>query len=1156
MVFHFLWLAGFWAYFAAGTLLAASIISSILMRPKSPSGDRLSNLSMQVDTYGQRIKDVYGTVEVGGQVLIAKKYRRREDGKEGYLREYHKKLKDDSKYWVAYATFAIGVCAGEIDGITRIKANGKVIYNARADASIDERNNAKVIRTLYLTMYRGTVTQKIDTTLLDIRDKTFYMDNVEVPDTAGPGAGIYGAHRGLAYVVFKDFPLMDYGNQIPQFLFEVSRGGTNSVSTWEELTPAEGVVGAGVWTERYNAQIISYNDKLRLVAGQTTADTYTGDIWSSLDGSAWSKDSATNLGACIDHRLVEHGGSVVIQGGYDSQNTRESLFFSASGIVSEDRANLFSLFTAPGVLVSVGPTVLSTIWLTGGRRKETGRPWFNYKATYTVSSIIYGGGRLEYVKVDCGIGFRQGHFMAINDNMDVALIVGGYTYPTSQEGVGTKSLQAFTFDTNGTSPTKGTASLASTDITSGLEYGGTPIIIGLEYWNDRFIALVSGAADSKLKTCASEDGVTWVDYPIMYGENAGLPDYDLDVDDNNQFRPAICVHKGALYVIGGRIGGTAVGTVYVASSGSDSINRVGFALDDLVTEVCATCDLSASDIDVTQLAGETVDGFVIASRETVRRTLEDLSPVFFWDTALIDDKITFVLRGAGDTVTIDPDDLGMQKAGGHSTVVSKLEQSKSDWQDYPRRIDIKYISYALDYDTGMQMSLDPATSSSKVITAEIPMVLSNDKAIQVAKVLHDDFYLSENKIKIVIPIKYLYLTPTDILSVTVDDIDYTLRINEINIDTDAMLINCDCSLEDITLYAKTYAGLSISGALVPSAQIIPDTIVEFLDISILDLADDNYGMYVAVAPDGRPDTWSGCSFYKTKEGSDFEYQQSVENASTMGHTTSILPAPPSKRDVWDEVSFVDVLIKYGTLASAEKSQVYFGANMVIIGDEIIHYTTVTDLGDGTYRLSELLRGRAGTEWAEEDHAIGERVVVLDRRKLGRLRLTQSELNQVLYYKVVSTGKELENSAYLYSVTGGLKGQHPWAPGNLRGEKDTDGTWKIVWRRRIRGVLGLPLGVEALATAQQKYRIEVFATDRVTVLLDQHLTFMSLAPDEQPYFIFPIEDYTEVDIEGVTKTYTGQRTHFGGEVSTLSMSVKEVSNFAENGGYAATDTFTA
>src|SRR5262249_12821489 len=37
------------------------------------------------------------------------------------------------------------------------------------------------------------------------------------------GADNTPAYRGLAYVVFEDFPLADYGNRIPNFTFEVQR---------------------------------------------------------------------------------------------------------------------------------------------------------------------------------------------------------------------------------------------------------------------------------------------------------------------------------------------------------------------------------------------------------------------------------------------------------------------------------------------------------------------------------------------------------------------------------------------------------------------------------------------------------------------------------------------------------------------------------------------------------------------------------------------------------------------------------------------------------------------------------------------------------------------------------------------------------------------
>lgn len=44
---------------------------------------------------------------------------------------------------------------------------------------------------------------------------------------------------------------------------------------------------------------------------------------------------------------------------------------------------------------------------------------------------------------------------------------------------------------------------------------------------------------------------------------------------------------------------------------------------------------------------------------------------------------------------------------------------------------------------------------------------------------------------------------------------------------------------------------------------------------------------------------------------------------------------------------------------------------MVLGDELIQFASAVPLSAGLYRLSRLLRGRRGIEWAADSHAIGD-----------------------------------------------------------------------------------------------------------------------------------------------------------------------------------------
>ena len=192
-------LAGFMIAGAAGALKGASIgmsIGGVLDPPKLPTtmGPRLTDTTMQTSTYGATIPRVYGTVPVVGNIFWL------ENNK---LKEVSKKTKVSGKggskqtiiTFSYFATFAVGLCQGPIAGIRRIWIGSKLLYDAGSSeaSAVIASNNATALFTLHL----GESTQAADARM---------QATVGIANTS--------AFRGLAYIVFRDLPLADYGNSL------------------------------------------------------------------------------------------------------------------------------------------------------------------------------------------------------------------------------------------------------------------------------------------------------------------------------------------------------------------------------------------------------------------------------------------------------------------------------------------------------------------------------------------------------------------------------------------------------------------------------------------------------------------------------------------------------------------------------------------------------------------------------------------------------------------------------------------------------------------------------------------------------------------------------------------------------------------------------
>ena len=78
----------------------------------------------------------------------------------------------------------------------------------------------------------------------------------------------------------------------------------------------------------------------------------------------------------------------------------------------------------------------------------------------------------------------------------------------------------------------------------------------------------------------------------------------------------------------------------------------------------------------------------------------------------------------------------------------------------------------------------------------------------------------------------------------------------------------------------------------------------------------------------------------------------------------------------------------GWLLSCDDEALAQGVNLAVLGGEVLQFGAVEPLGQGRFRLSRLLRGQYGTEWAVWTHAPGELFALIERDALRAIDLPQ------------------------------------------------------------------------------------------------------------------------------------------------------------------------
>ncbi len=249
---------------------------------------------------------------------------------------------------------------------------------------------------------------------------------------------------------------------------------------------------------------------------------------------------------------------------------------------------------------------------------------------------------------------------------------------------------------------------------------------------------------------------------------------------------------------------------------------------------------------------------------------------------------------------------------------------------------------------------------------------------------------------------------------------------------------------------------------------------------------------IFVAPSSTTSGWTGATLYAQRDAALVPIGGTGTRRSIAGLTTS--PLMPSAALFIDRQASVDVQLDDPdfTLSSAPIEDVANGANMALVGEELIQFCQVEKLGNGRWTLSGLLRGRGGTEHvAFSGSPIGTHFVLLDQKPIA---LDASDVGESDIIAAIGLADE---DAVIAPIIAPGRSRTPLPPVHGKAEWTNAGGLALCWRRRSRGAWSWSGTVEVPLNEQvERYEIglgdpaqpqiswdafePVFALDAVTV----------------------------------------------------------------------------
>lgn len=392
-------------------------------------------------------------------------------------------------------------------------------------------------------------------------------------------------------------------------------------------------------------------------------------------------------------------------------------------------------------------------------------------------------------------------------------------------------------------------------------------------------------------------------------------------------------------------------------------------LSDMVSQICQRGGVGSDLIDVSDLAGTSVQGYTIAKQMNAVNALGPLLGSYFAYASEYDGKINFHFYGADAVMTIDEDDLLAETDANDSNVTSNLRNNATE---FPKRIIGQYYDPAQNYMpvTVMEARKAAGVTATGDLAFDIPVAMDANTAQQtVNKAMKVAYAQLEGTMTLSVP----FAGPVN-LYITLVAGDAVLFRGRRWIVTNPIISNGYIKLtlqyDRQDAYTSNVQAIPGLDPTPPESRYSGPTTLYAMNLPSL-RPQDTYGLYLAAKGTNDQTSWRGCNVQVSYDG-----QQSWQNALTITQA-STLGTVALAEPAGGEPLTVDV--GSGTLESVTTDQLaaQMNAFALVNGNtaEIGQFQNASQQAGGTWNLTAISRGLLGT--TETPATAGQEFTMLD-----------------------------------------------------------------------------------------------------------------------------------------------------------------------------------